>query len=91
MAYRKPVSTAQPTPFSGSLIRSTGTGAVAAKPRTTPAVPSVEPLSTTSRVKSRSVCAARLARVASIFATSLYAGTTTQSAVMTSPRPWSSR
>lgn len=57
-------------PFSGSDTTSTGKGAPAAKVRTFATVASVQPLSTTSRVKSRSRCAASARRVSSISASS---------------------
>ncbi|GAA5006178.1 hypothetical protein GCM10025734_46010 [Kitasatospora paranensis] len=66
-------------PFSCSTSTCTGKGAPTAKARTRPAVRSVEPLSTTSRVKSVSCWAASARRVPPIRSSSWYAGTTTQS------------
>jgi hypothetical protein len=68
IACRKPVSTAQPTPLCGSTI---SCALIGAKERTTSVVRSSELLSTTSSVKSRSVCAASASSVAVIRAASL--------------------
>mgnify|MGYP006201320161 CR=1 FL=1 len=67
IACRKPVSAAVPAPGSGSLSTTTSPANAAASP----AVPSVEPLSTTTSVKSGSDCAASAASVPGSSAASL--------------------
>jgi hypothetical protein len=62
-AYRIPVSAAAPVPFSGSRTKWTQ-ARVRPNSATTQAVASVEPLSTTTRLKSESRCAAIASSVA---------------------------
>jgi hypothetical protein len=56
MAHRKPVSAAVPAPGDGSRISRTAREVRRANAWTTRAVSSVDALSTTTRVKFRSVC-----------------------------------